>query len=225
MKEVGEYAFSGCSNLNSVLWNAKCCNDFTSENVFKNCDSISVFEFSKDVERIPAYICSNLIGLNRATIGESVIEIGDWAFWGCNSLTNLTIPKSITAIGLAAFLNCTNLERIDSYPNPDNVFLSNSVFTGVPKNGTLHVLPQYLSTYQTANQWNEFYNISSDLQEQLTIRGDVNGDGEIDGNDLNMLINIILGKELSLDHNANVNGDDDVNGSDINDLINILLGK
>ncbi len=54
--------------------------------------------------------------------------------------------------------------------------------------------------------------------------GDVNGDGAIDGNDLNMLINIILGKETANDA-ANVDGEGDVDGNDLNALINILLGK
>ena len=54
--------------------------------------------------------------------------------------------------------------------------------------------------------------------------GDVNGDGTVDGNDLNMLINIVLGKEEPTP-GADVDGEDGINGSDINTLINILLGK
>ena len=54
--------------------------------------------------------------------------------------------------------------------------------------------------------------------------GDVNGDDAVDGNDLNMLINIILGKETANDA-ANVDGEGGVDGNDLNALINILLGK
>ena len=39
------------------------------------------------------------------------------------------------------------------------------VFEYVPKGGTLHVLPKYLSAYQTASQWKDFYNIKADLTE------------------------------------------------------------
>ena len=38
-------------------------------------------------------------------------------------------------------------------------------FSLVPKRGTLHVLPKYLSAYQTASQWKDFYNIKADLTE------------------------------------------------------------
>ncbi len=56
--------------------------------------------------------------------------------------------------------------------------------------------------------------------------GDVDGSGEVDGNDLNMLINILLGKDND-DHGGreNVDGQGGVDGNDLNALINILLGK
>ena len=56
------------------------------------------------------------------------------------------------------------------------------------------------------------------------LQGDVNGDETVDGNDLNMLINIILGKEVPTNA-ANVDGEGGVDGNDLNALINILLGK
>ena len=57
--------------------------------------------------------------------------------------------------------------------------------------------------------------------------GDVDGNGEVNGTDLNILINIILGNDNAdnYDGRANVDGQGNVDGSDINALINILLGK
>ena len=57
--------------------------------------------------------------------------------------------------------------------------------------------------------------------------GDVNGDGDVNGIDLNILINIILGKESADNYGgrANVNGDSGVDGNDLNAIINILLDK
>ncbi len=57
--------------------------------------------------------------------------------------------------------------------------------------------------------------------------GDVNGDNNVDGNDLNTLINIILGKDSAdnYDGRANVDHQGGVDGNDLNALINILLGK
>ena len=39
------------------------------------------------------------------TIGDSVTEIGEVAFKGCESLTSITIPNSVTSIGYRAFLS------------------------------------------------------------------------------------------------------------------------
>ncbi|MBR1882829.1 MAG: family 10 glycosylhydrolase [Muribaculaceae bacterium] len=59
------------------------------------------------------------------------------------------------------------------------------------------------------------------------ITGDVNGDGEVDVNDVNILINIILGRDSADNYagRANVNGVGDVDVSDVNVLINAVLGK
>ena len=56
--------------------------------------------------------------------------------------------------------------------------------------------------------------------------GDVDGNGSVDGGDINKIINIILGGDLAsnYDGRADVNGDGSVDGSDINAIINMILG-
>ena len=81
---------------------------------------------------------------------------------GCK---NTIIPISVTSIGNYAFNGCSGLTRIDAYPNPEKVSIGADAFDGVPKDGTLHVLPQYLSAYRTASQWKDFTNIKGDLTE------------------------------------------------------------
>ena len=65
------------------------------------------------------------------------------------------------------------------------------------------------------------------INKSATMPGDVDGNGEVNGTDLNILINIILGNDSAdnYDGRANVDGQGGVDGSDINALINILLGK
>ena len=57
--------------------------------------------------------------------------------------------------------------------------------------------------------------------------GDVNADGHIDGTDLNILINIVLGKDNAANYGgrADLDNNGTVDGSDINTLINKLLGS
>jgi hypothetical protein len=42
--------------------------------------------------------------------------MGEGAFYGCTSLTNVTIPNSVTSIGDGAFSYCTSLARV-TIPN------------------------------------------------------------------------------------------------------------
>ena len=65
------------------------------------------------------------------------------------------------------------------------------------------------------------------INHAASIAGDVDGNGAVNGTDLNILINIILGKDnaANYDGRANVDGEGNVDGSDVNALINILLGK
>ena len=53
-------------------------------------------------------------------------------------------------------------------------------------------------------------------------KGDLNGDGKINGTDIQALINAIVDEE-DYDENFDINGDGKVNGTDIQELINIIL--
>jgi len=60
---------------------------------------------------------------------------------------------------------------------------------------------------------------------QTWIKGDVNGDGDVNVNDVTVLINYILGKNPTpfVEANANVNGDEGINVNDVTALINMIL--
>ena len=61
---------------------------------------------------IGEYAFSGRKSLTEITIPASVISIGDEAFDGCTSLTEITIPASVTSIGNNAFNGCTSLTEI-----------------------------------------------------------------------------------------------------------------
>lgn len=56
------------------------------------------------------------------------------------------------------------------------------------------------------------------------VKGDINGDGIVDVGDVNLVINMMLGK-VDATELADVNGDGKVDVTDVNIIINIILGK
>ena len=54
--------------------------------------------------------------MTSVTIGNSVTNIGDYAFYGCSGLTSVTIPNSVTSLGRYAFEYCTGLTSV-TIPN------------------------------------------------------------------------------------------------------------
>ncbi len=96
---IGHDAFENCSGLETVYWNAKNVNGFSSKSsVFKGAGSEEGF-------------C--------VIFGDGVESIPDYAFKDCDGLTSVTISDSITSIGEEAFNGCSGLETV--YWNAENI--------------------------------------------------------------------------------------------------------
>ncbi|HSD08233.1 leucine-rich repeat protein [Flavobacterium sp.] len=50
--------------------------------------------------------------LDSITIPNSVVSIGEYTFYNCSSLASITIPSSVTSIGEYTFYNCSNLTSV-----------------------------------------------------------------------------------------------------------------
>ena len=90
---IDSSAFSYCSALTSITWNAENCSDFTGywNAPFYNIRSqITEFIFGDKVQHIPAYLCYEMNTLTSVTIPNSVTSIGTSAFSGCYALTSIT---------------------------------------------------------------------------------------------------------------------------------------
>lgn len=100
---INKNALAGCPNLKTVV--------VDSENPYydsrENCNAIIT------TSQNPYFTPNTLIaGCKTTIIPNSVAEIGDNAFYNCESLDIITIPRSVSKIGNSAFNACSSLSSI-----------------------------------------------------------------------------------------------------------------
>ncbi len=105
---VGKEAFIGCSNLKSVVWNAKHCADFDTKEVAPFYDvrnSITSFVFGDAVEYIPARLCYDMNYITSIRITDNVKTVGDYMSYECDRLTTVYVGESIEKLAQNVFSN------------------------------------------------------------------------------------------------------------------------
>ena len=75
-------------------------------------ENIKSVIIQNNVTTIGDYAFYGCKSLTSVSISDSVTSIGYDAFCGCTGLTSITIPDSVTSIEFAAFEGCTNLTSI-----------------------------------------------------------------------------------------------------------------
>ena len=124
-------------------------------------------------------------------IPESVTAIGFCAFSTCLSKKSLVIPAGVTKMDSRAFEGCTFEEIHSRIVKPADVTLANGTFDGLNKsNCKLYVPVGSYWRYYYAKQWKDF----KEIIEETPYEGpeDVNGDGRVDIEDVNAVVNAVL---------------------------------
>ena len=123
--EIGRYAFSRCSGLESISFK-KTINKIGFD-AYAYCTGLKKIEFQKNdeivkdsngLERLYPLILEGTnfrecTGLEEVVLSPNVEEIGRDTFYGCTALKQMDIPEGVEKIGERAFAKCKNLERIN----------------------------------------------------------------------------------------------------------------
>ena len=158
MTSVGASAFAECKYLKSVTIPSTVKKIHDSS--FEDCRSLESVTFA----------------------GTALREIGDWAFYNCHSLKDITIPEGVTSIGKAAFFDCSHLNEL-TLPSTvqtieDNAFgqcaqvkkmnvkaavppvVESETFEDIDRSIPVLVPQGTLKLYREAPYWQEFFNIA-----------------------------------------------------------------
>lgn len=132
----GDDAFYNCVGLTSITWNVKKCTTERFAPIFyinyrhnpELRSHVQFFTFGNEVEKIPPYLCDGMSNISTIALPESLTNIGDGAFGGCQGLTSVIIPEKVDSIGAEAFRYCTGLTSIRI---PQNVrYIGEEAFSG-----------------------------------------------------------------------------------------------
>ncbi len=117
---IGAQAFGDCSALEEIFVSREnknyyseynCLIDRAQKSVIAGCKN-SFIPTDGTIEKIGDYAFYNCVNLEQITIPNRVISIGSNAFYGCKTLKKIVIPDSVKSIGSSAFSGCGGLSEI-----------------------------------------------------------------------------------------------------------------
>ena len=234
VEAIGKGVFIGCANLeiitvdkgNSYYEAPNNCNaiiEKKSRTLIAGCKTTVI---PNTVEGIGYQALGGNKSSTKVTIPNSVAVIDTLAFVNLG-IKEIVIPASVRSIARRAFGNCDSLVSVTSLSEipigiDESAFEIWSYDTNIYEQATLYVPYGSKRLYAEADGWKLFKNIVE--REGGVIKGDVNGDGQVNGTDLVALSKVIL-EQSPMTAAADVNNDEKVNGADFVALVNIVLGK
>ena len=107
---IGNYAFSDCSGLTSLILPSNVTS--IGYSAFYGCIRLTSLTLPSSVTSIGSSAFEGCRSLTSLILPSSVTEIGSSAFSGCSGLTSLTLPSSVTSIGWDTFSGCSGLTSL-----------------------------------------------------------------------------------------------------------------
>ncbi len=220
------------------------CTALQTINIPESCPHFKVIDGSvyattgaTDLEETPNYDGDHnqptvLVGVPAAlpskvlNVPEGVYALG---YQACREvkLTEMNLPKSMKEFRSSAVGTIGTLTKITCLAKEPPTIAS--TFAAADYTNALVTVPTVsLADYQAAPFWQQFENWATvDVDFGGEVTGDLNGDGKVDVDDVNIIINVIL-ENLEADECAS---DPDVNSSgtvdieDLNMILNIILAQ
>jgi hypothetical protein len=194
VKSIPDYLFYSVKNLKTIVYNENCKLESIGKYAFGGCKSLPTQQLHNTITVINEGAFSNCILFADFDLPEKLATIGSHAFENCTGLTKLTIPATVTSIGNYAYDGCNGITSVTvKWTKPISIY--SETFSN-RTNAVLEVPHGSVAAYKAANYWKEFKMIIEAGEDPISVlKGDMDGDGVLDVNDVQMLINVILGRK------------------------------
>ena len=163
---IGASAFSGCTALTEVNFNAENCTSMSTADapVFKDCLNLKTINIGNSVKSIPSYAFYGCSGLVELTIPSTDTWIGDKVFWGCNKLIESeVIDRSQTTVSIAVSSPTKYQTGITTDKNENILSESNNVLIKGLKPNTRYTYNSSLKINDTFCEINSFAFTTKDM--------------------------------------------------------------
>ena len=117
VKKIARTAFNNCTNITSVVWNAKDC-DYSDVYLpdcygifYSSAPYITSVVLGNEVEVLPKCLCDGMKNLTKITLPKSLRQIQYGVFYN-SGLTEITIPENVVYISDRVFYGCWNLTSV-----------------------------------------------------------------------------------------------------------------
>ena len=162
---IGRWAFQNCSGIDSLFIGSGVVS--IGMQAFRGCTGLEYMYFNAKNLATPLFGSGYAIGsdcipfYNTSTpnfttlvLGDSVLTIPQFCFYGRSSIDSLYIGSSVVSIGPSAFVGCTGLKYL--YYNAKNL-------------GTINFMSNSYSYYDEGTWYSPFYNTSTSNFTTLVI--------------------------------------------------------
>ena len=251
------YMFYNCQNVTSLdVSSFNTANVTDMSYMFYNCKrlkSLDVSQFNTanvtDMRKM-FRSCWNVESLNVSNFNTANVTSMSCMFYECFRLTNLDLSKfntaNVTDMG-NMFLRCSRLTSLDlSHFNTANVTNMTYMFFSCSGLNTIYCNDSW-SCGSSSSMFSDCTSLQGAIaydsgktnvtyanpdtgyftRKSVSLKGDANGDGLVDVNDITAIVNAIQGQaSTTFDETAaDVNGDGVVDINDLTGLVNIIQGN
>ena len=123
-------------------------------------ESVTITDKETEISENEFYGCTNL---KNVTLGDGIEAIGSYAFSGCAALEDFTFGSSLDSIGKEAFSDCTAMTRLVSRTAEPPVCGPQALDDINKWTCKLYVPDASIDAYKAADQWKEFFFITTDI--------------------------------------------------------------